>query len=252
MKIWAIADLHLSFGVKEKEMDVFGPKWVKHHEKIRQHWLECISENDLVLIAGDLSWALNLEHALPDLMWIAALPGTKVIIKGNHDLWWKTTKKVRDALPPSMHLIYNDACTIGDVTIGGTRLWENREINWNEHIEFTATPKGVNVHKKIYTEEEIQHDEKVYKNEIERLCVSLDAMSRSAQIRIVMVHYPPTGPDHLPTEVTRLMHNEKIDYCIYGHLHNLKKDAPTDFQMNHTQYCCTACDHLDFIPRKLL
>ena len=251
MKVWGIADLHLSFGVKNKEMDVFGPTWTKHYKKIEENWRKTVKDDDLVLIAGDISWGLSIENVLPDLLWIDQLPGIKVMIKGNHDLWWKSHSKVLKILPPSIHLIHNDAFTHNGVTIAGTRLWENQEINYNQYIEFRDTT-GINVHQKDYSQKELEHDRKIYKKELDRLCWSIDAMDKTASTRIVMVHYPPIGPTHEETAVTRLLDNEGIDFCLYGHLHNLKKGAPVDYQLNSTKYICTACDWLNFTPYELV
>ncbi len=103
MAVWALADLHLSFGVPGKSMDLFGDKWAGHPEKIRTHWLRLIAPDDLVLLPGDISWAMHTEDAQPDLDFIAALPGTKVMIRGNHDYWWNSLNKVEKILPlPSM------------------------------------------------------------------------------------------------------------------------------------------------------
>ncbi len=123
MNVYAIADLHLSHS-GAKPMDVFGPAWTNHTERIRQHWQETGGEDDLVLLPGDISWAMTLEDAMPDLEWIHRLPGTKVMTKGNHDYWWKSVGKVRAALPDSIRIIQNDALLIGDVALAGTRLWQ--------------------------------------------------------------------------------------------------------------------------------
>src|SRR4029077_20470111 len=109
MHIWAIGDLHLSFGCKSKEMHVFGESWLDHHEKIRTVWDSVVAPDDLVLIPGDISWAMHIEEAMADLEWIDKRPGFKVMIKGNHDYWWHAIGKVRKALPKSIHAIYNDA-----------------------------------------------------------------------------------------------------------------------------------------------
>ncbi len=247
MAIWAIADLHLSFGVEGKKMDVFGEKWVDHASKIEKNWKALISPDDLVLIAGDISWALHLEDALADLQWIDALAGTKVIIKGNHDLWWKSESKIKKVLPPSIHLIHNNAFLWNKIAIGGARLWENRLISYNPYIEFREVV-GVNVHKKEDSEEERLHDEKVFKNELTRLESSLKAMDPSADQRIVMVHYPPTGPIQRDSDVMALLSKYKTDICLFGHLHNLKPDAPVNFTHNGIRVLCTACDYLDFRP----
>lgn len=247
MTIWAIADLHLSFGVEGKEMDVFGEKWKDHTTRLEKNWRDHIKDDDLVLIAGDISWALHLEEAIPDLEWIDKLPGTKVMIKGNHDLWWKSTSKVRAILPPSIHIIHNDSFLWQDVAIAGSRLWESEEISYIDHINFRKTP-GVNVHKKENTKEERLHDQKIFKSEMNRLAWSIDAMSPEAKYRIVMVHYPPAGPNDRDSSVMRLLENEEIDVCLFGHLHNLKDDAPVNFSGKCTRVICTAGDFIDFMP----
>lgn len=229
-------------------MDVFGPAWKSHHEKIAKHWRSMIHQEDLVLIAGDTSWALSLEDALIDLRWIDELPGIKVLIKGNHDLWWKTAGKLRKCLPPSIHIISNDSFTHKGVTVCGTRLWENPNITYGEYIEFQKI-EGVNIRQKECTQDELSHDEAIYKKEVERLAQSIASMDKSAKLRIAMVHYPPFAPTHEETAITRLLSAEKIHYCLYGHLHNLKKNAPVECKIGFTQYICTSCDWLNFIPR---
>ena len=127
MTIWALADLHLSFGVPDKEMDVFGPKWKNHPEKIRANWEKLVKPDDLVLLPGDISWGMHPEEALPDLNWIDSLPGTKVMIRGNHDYWWTSISKVEKVLPKSIHVIQNNIYRWKDVIICGARLWDTEE-----------------------------------------------------------------------------------------------------------------------------
>jgi uncharacterized protein len=123
VKIWAIADLHLCFSTPEKSMEIFGEAWKNYLQKIEYHWRENVREEDLVLIAGDISWAASLEKALVDLHWIDKLPGIKVMIRGNHDSWWTSINKVRLSLPQSLHCIQNDVFVWNEVAIAGTRLW---------------------------------------------------------------------------------------------------------------------------------
>ncbi|MBS0585806.1 MAG: metallophosphoesterase [Verrucomicrobia bacterium] len=248
MKVWAIADLHLSFGVKGKEMDVFGPRWARHHQRLKEHWLEKVQKEDLVLLAGDISWALHLEEVLPDLTFLEELPGTKVMIKGNHDYWWSSANKIRAILPPSVQIIHNDAVTYKGVTIGGTRLWENPEIDFEEYIEYIKPPSTVHVHPHVDTEAVRAQDAKIYKKEIERLLMSLKQLDPKASKRIVMVHYPPTDPSQKETAITKICDEYAIDYCLYGHVHNLKEGSPVNFKRNKTTYLCTAGDLLHFEP----
>ena len=251
MNVWTISDLHLSFGTPNKNMDVFGDKWKNHPDKIAENWKKVINHDDLVLIAGDISWAMKTEDAIPDLEWIDKLPGIKLMSRGNHDLWWKSASKVRKILPPSIHIIHNDAFTKDDVTIGGTRLWDHPELNYYQYIEMKEV-EGVNIKKKEYSNEELAHDAKIFNNELDRLSWSLDAMDRSAKYRILMIHYPPIPADLSDNAFSRLIKDAEIDICIYGHLHNLYPDAPVNFTKDGTKYFCTACDYLNFSPIKLI
>ena len=99
-------------------MDVFGPAWEGYTEIISAHWHALVAKTDLILIPGDISWAMKLEEALTDLLWIDALPGTKVLIRGNHDYWWSSSAKMQKVMPSSLHFIHNNSFTFGDVTIG--------------------------------------------------------------------------------------------------------------------------------------
>jgi len=251
MKVWTLSDLHLSFGTRHKEMDVFGEKWKNHAAKIKENWEKRIGAEDLVLIAGDISWGLKQEEVLPDLVWIHSLPGIKVMSKGNHDLWWKSPSKIRKCLPPSIHIIHNDAFTINNVTIGGTRLWDHPDLNYYKYIEMKES-LGVKIKKKEYNETTVLQDSKIFKNELDRLAWSIDAMDKGAKYKILMIHYPPIPPDHSDNEFSRLIKDAGINICIYGHLHNLYPDAPVNFVKDGVCYYCTACDYLNFTPLLLL
>ena len=115
MKIFAISDLHLSLMV-EKPMDVFGGAWENYTEKIKENWQNVVTNDDIVLVAGDISWAMKLEDAMTDFGYLKNLPGTKIIIRGNHDYWWSTISNVRNALPDKIFAIQNDAMKIGNFT----------------------------------------------------------------------------------------------------------------------------------------
>ena len=122
MRVFAIADLHLS-KANPKPMDVFGENWAGHPDLIFKHWQESVTDDDLVLIAGDISWAMNLYDAMLDLESIHKMPGKKVILRGNHDYWWSAIGKLRKVLPKSIVALQNDAHLVGDVVIAGTRGW---------------------------------------------------------------------------------------------------------------------------------
>lgn len=249
MAVWAIADLHLSFGVPNKKMDVFGPQWIDYTKKIEQNWRASVSPEDLVLIPGDISWALHLVEALPDLQWIDSLPGTKVMIKGNHDFWWNSLSKVKSILPPSCHLIQNDSWMWNGFAIAGTRLWDVPGLNFNTVIDYKAlADKSAQLTEK----DESPESQRIFQRELGRLETSLKSMNRQAHQRIVMTHYPPIGFDLQETEVSRMLEKYKIDVCVFGHLHNVKPGMKLFGHRGGVDYYLTACDFLpDFRPLKI-
>lgn len=250
VRIWAIGDLHLSFGVPDKKMDVFGPGWENHAEKIGMHWKALIAPEDLVLIPGDISWAMRLEEAIADLNWIHHLPGTKVMIKGNHDYWWGSLKKISEILPPSIHLIQNNAFHWKDVAIGGARLWDTPEYSFGKYVAFQENPKE----KLMDLEEVVQEElsEKIFNRELERLKMSLKAMNPDARIRIVMTHYPPISADLQPSRAAQILEQNQVQICVFGHLHNIKADFSLFGEKNGIRYLLAASDYIRHQPIAVL
>jgi predicted phosphohydrolase len=226
--IWTISDLHLS-SVNPKPMDIFGDRWRNHPQRIAAAWRERVQSDDTVLIAGDISWALKLPEALPDLQWIAELPGRKVLSRGNHDYWWESAGRVRRQLPPSLAVVQGDALDLGDAVVCGTRGWITPE-----------TPG--------FTPAE---DQVVYNRELVRLDLALSAAHKlAAETKpiIVMFHYPPFL-DRRPTEFAQRMAAAGVAACIYGHLHR-PHDWATATQgiVDGVYYQLTSCDYLGFGP----
>ncbi len=244
MPIWAIADLHLAFGVPEKHMKIFGPEWENYTEKIETEWYRHVAKNDLVLIPGDISWAMRIEEARLDLEWIDRLPGTKLLLKGNHDYWWSSLSKVKLILPASCHLIQNNSFTWNDVSIGGTRLWDTPAFNFDGYIHYQEDDKIKSPIQSDYLEE----TQKVFQRELGRLETSLRSMNLKAKTRIVMTHYPPISADLKDSEVSRLLEKYRVDICVFGHLHHVKKGIPLFGKHQGIYYYLTACDYLDFKP----
>jgi len=250
MTIWALSDLHLSFGISNKSMEVFGPTWKDWTKKIEQSWRACIQHDDLVLIAGDISWSSNLKDALIDLKWIHNLPGTKLLLRGNHDYWWSSMKKIQEILPSSLHCLHNNVFNWNDCTIGGTRLWDTEAYNFNEIISFQDNPLATQ--KSISEESAIKEDRKIFERELLRLKMSLDQLCKNAKHRLVMTHYPPIGLNLAPSEVSTILDAYNIDLCIFGHLHNLNTHSPLFGKLHRTTYLLTSCDYLNFQPIKIL
>lgn len=248
MHIWAIADLHLANGIPEKKMDFFGEPWINYTEKIAQNWNKLISNDDLVLIPGDISWAMKPEDAKIDLDYIEALPGKKILLKGNHDYWWSSLAQVKKILPPSIHLIQNNVFNWENVTIGGTRLWDTNEYNFNEWIQFTPNPRA----KKLVEGSQDQGEtERIFEKELARLEMSLKQLDPHAKIRIALTHYPPIGHDLQPSKVSSILEKYQIDHCIFGHLHNIKKGSSLFGEKRGIHYHLVSADYLDFIPKKI-
>lgn len=248
MSIWTISDLHLSFGILNKSMDLFGPEWQDHALKIEDHWRATISQGDLIIIAGDISWAMTLDDAMADLHWIDKLPGTKLIIKGNHDYWWPSASKLSKILPSSIKFIQNNAFNWNGITFGGTRLWDSAEYNFNEFIAFKKIKE-----KKSLTPEEWEakklEDEKIFLRELDRLKLSLDQLDPKAHLRIALTHYPPIGADLKPSRASAILEHYKIDICIFGHLHSLKPNITLfNQEARGVKYLLTSCDYLNFVP----
>jgi len=249
MAVWAIADLHLSFGVPNKQMDVFGPQWKNYTDKIEQYWRSLIAPEDLVLIAGDISWAMRIEEAQPDLEWFGQLQGTKFLIKGNHDYCCTSLLKFKAILPPSCHLIQQNSWTWQDISIGGTRLWDVPGLFFKDIIDFKENERSK---KPLMEKDDSPESQKIYQRELVRLETSLKSMHPQSKKRIVMTHYPPIGHTLQDTEASRLLEKYNVDICVFGHLHNVKQGLPLFGEHNGVMYHLTACDYLeDFKPLKI-
>lgn len=237
MNVFAMADLHLS-GAVDKPMDVFGEAWVDHVDRMAAGWDSTVGPDDLVLIPGDISWAMTLEEVVPDLQWIAHRPGRKVIIKGNHDYWWTSISKVRSILPKGIYALQNDSIALGSVLLGGTRGWALRGST-----EFDV------------------HDEKVYAREVLRLEMSLKAIRQSeaeldlngqSAVKIAMMHYPPITIGREETEFTQLLGAYGIHHCVYGHLHGDGMSAGFSGSIGAVKYSLVSADYVDFTPRLIV
>lgn len=234
MKIFAIGDLHLPGG-DMKPMDVFGQHWENHFERISEDWRAKVTDEDIVLIPGDISWAMQLGSALEDLRRIAALPGRMLILRGNHDYWWSSLTQLRCNLPENMHAVQNDAYDAGDVVFCGTRGWMIPPSAVNGQAEGRGS---------------ISQDEKLYRREAMRLEMSLQAARKIAAGRPVfaMMHYPPLLPEYAKsgTEFTRLLTEYGAARCVYGHLHGPSIQRGYAGVYNGVQYDLVSCDALRF------
>ena len=220
MKVFAISDLHLSIN-NPKPMDIFGPVWEGYLDKIFADWTEKVSCDDVVLLAGDFSWAMKLEETIQDFKLLENLPGKKVIIRGNHDYWWKSISAVREILPPNFYAVQNDAIKFGNVIVCGTRGWMVPEKN------VIMTPEN----KKIFDREVIR---------LELTLQSAEKLRENGDKVVCMIHYPPTNFSRDDSEFTSLIEKYKVDCVVFGHIHG--KKVVTSFIKNNIPYYLTSCD----------
>ena len=221
MAVFAIADLHLPARIKP--MDVFGERWKNHFERISADWISRVGEGDTVLLPGDLSWAMKLEEAREDLDSIAALPGKKIILRGNHDYWWSAIGRVRRALGEGMYALQNDSLMLDGRLYAGTRGWT------------IPSPEA-----------EEDEDQRIYVRERMRLEMSLaSARARDAEAPItVLMHYPPLTEEL--TGFSDILEKYGVQDCVYGHLHGAGLYGAVRGERRGVKYHQVSCDGLDF------
>lgn len=216
-RIWALADTHLSFA-KPKPMDIFGEHWRDHPAKIEKACRAVIAPDDLLLMPGDLSWAMRRPDAEPDLHWLASLPGIKVLCKGNHDYWWDSDRALNY---PGLHdtpFVSED----GQVGVAGTRGW--------------ALPSPGS------TDAERAQCEKIIAREVARLSKRLEVI-KDCPRKFALIHYPPLDV------FAPLLRAYGVETVLYGHLHLNSHETPPPEQWHGLRALCVAADRLRFMPR---
>ena len=226
MALYAIGDLHLSLG-SDKPMDVFGGAWVGYVDKLREG-LSVIGPEDTTVLLGDLSWALDLNGAREDFAMIAAIPGRKIIVKGNHDYWWSTAAKFRQFCEKqgftTLELLHNNCFFYGDYAVCGTRGW-------------------------FLEEEQKPHNAKVLNRELMRLETSLKA-AREKPI-LCFLHYPPLYQGYECPEILKLLDRYNVERCCYGHLHGPVIRRRIEGTCGKTAFSLISADYLGFVPKKI-
>ena len=228
MRLFAIGDLHLSGG-DDKPMDVFGPQWDRHFFHISEQWRRNVSGEDLVLIPGDISWAMHLEEARQDLEAIAALPGRIILCKGNHDYWWNSISRVRAVLPSGMQALQFSAADAGAAVVCGTRGW-------------------------LFPTREQPLDEanrKIFMRETQRLRMALEEAQQMASDRpiVAMMHYPPLLEGERDTAFTELLEAFHVHTVVYGHLHGQGIQSGFTGEHHGIRYHLVSCDSIGFSPK---
>ncbi len=235
MRLFAIADLHLSLST-DKPMDIFGARWENHHEKLAKNWCGLVKKEDVVLIPGDVSWAMNLREAEADLRFLHELPGEKILLRGNHDFWWQGIGKLerfcKEKGFTSLRFLQNNAFLLKEqLVIAGSRLWL-----FPDDSRFTKA------------------DEKILLREKARLQLSL-AQAEKYQGRypiLAMTHYPPFRKNFDANPITELFQEAGVRQVVFGHIHN--SDSPYCIRekiIEGIPYSLVAADYLDFLPQQL-
>lgn len=223
MKLFAISDLHLSFGT-DKPMNVF-KGWDNYTERLKSNWNRLVSEEDTVIISGDISWAINLSEATPDFNFLNSLKGKKIILKGNHDFWWSTVSKIKEMFLnnnfDTVDILHNNYFTDGNISLCGTRGW-------------------------LY-DSSAEKDEKIIKRECLRLEKSLLDGTQNGQKPIVFLHYPPVYGEFVCEEIVAVLKKHNVTDVYYGHIHGLGNKKTVD-EYDGIKMHLISCDCVDFTP----
>ena len=236
MKLWGIADTHLSFGV-DKPMDVFGPRWANHAERLGEAWERLVGPGDTVVVPGDISWAMTLDEALPDLQFLDRLPGQVLIGRGNHDYWWSTARKMNAFIEThgldSLTFMKNDAYRVPLAGGRGAVVTGSRGWILPGDPEFK------------------EQDQKVYDREVGRIRLSLQAGKKLLQegdLLVSALHYPPLNRHAQETPISTLLETSAVDLCVYGHVHGIGHRSVHEGENNGVRYVNVASDYLAFEP----
>ena len=231
MALFVIADLHLSFG-NNKPMDIFAG-WENYTQHLERNWRETVTQDDTVVLAGDISWAMKLEETEQDFAFIHSLPGKKILIKGNHDYWWSTKSRIEQFLQEkgftSLRVLHNNAYIEQGITVCGTRGW-------------------------LYHSETSQ-DEKIVSREVGRLIASLEDAKRQDEAAqpIVFLHYPPVYGDMACQEIIKVLQDYEVAQCYFGHIHGNR--ASKKAVVGHYQGIkmhLISCDYVRFTPVEVM
>ena len=228
MALYALGDPHLCLGA-DKPMDVFGGRWEGYMDKLRAGF-SVLTPDDTLVLLGDLSWALDLERAEADFAFLAAIPGRKLIVKGNHDYWWTTKRKFERFCAEHgfehLELIHNGCALYGDVALCGTRGW--------------------------FYEEDRQgtHDEKVFRRELGRLETSLKAAGERE--KLCFLHYPPKYRGYECPEILQLLHEYGVKRCYYVHLHADSIRLAIQGVSDGIDFQLVSADYVNFEPQKVM
>ena len=232
MHIYALGDLHFSGVPERKPMWVFGAHWNGHREKIIENWRTAVTDEDVILLCGDTSWAMKLKEAVTDdLLPIAALPGKKVLLRGNHDYWWTSLKKMQAATDDQFFFLHNNFYAAGEVAVCGSRGW--------------LTPSCEGYNRDI--------DGKILRHEEQRLRTSLEAARTAGYTDVILaLHYPPFYAPQEESVFQDLIEEYGVKTCVFGHIHGAEGAASVfEGVRSGCFYKLVSCDTQHFTPVKI-
>lgn len=244
MSLFVLSDTHLSLR-DNKPMDVFGSRWLGYTEKLRDGWNRVVTNGDTVVIAGDISWAMNHVGALDDLKFIENLNGSKIIGRGNHDYWWNSMKKLNAFCAENglstLKFLYNNAYEVEDFIICGSRGWYIDESN-------RKMPQDAD-YQKIVAREAIRLELSL----TEGVKLQKAALERTGKKREILafLHFPPDFRGYVCPEIVAVLQKYEIKRCYFGHIHGVYDTAP-GFSSRGIDYALTSADFLNFSPLLIL
>ena len=225
MSLFAIADTHLSLSA-DKPMDIF-EGWSDYQSRLEKNWRAVVADGDTVVIPGDVSWAMGIEKAAADFAFLNGLPGRKIIMKGNHDYWWTTMRKMEKFLSvngfDTISILHNNAYRVGDIAVCGTRGW--------------------------FFDAEQDADKKVLLREAGRLRTSVEAALVLGGEPVVFLHYPPVSSTQVCAEIYNVLKDYGIRRCYYGHLHSYATRTAFIGERDGIKFSLISGDYLEFVPK---
>ena len=279
MKVFAIGDLHLSGNPPTKPMDIFGPHWDNHWARIKEHWANHVTDDDIVFLVGDMSWALRLGEAACDLQEIASMPGKKYMIRGNHDYWWSSANKMRNLMGDAITFLqgHGTAELIQTeegpriIAFGGTRAYL---CPGDSHFT-PETDQSIYERELMRTEAALQEMDRAVKTLLEKLTAETNMESTGSDTikdttgfettepltidihnipvtKLLLLHYPPFNESNAPSGFTDLMEQYNVDTCIFGHLHDQISFKRIPKEFGTTKLELVSADYLEFTLKEIM
>jgi len=270
MKVFAIGDLHLSGNPPTKPMDIFGPHWDNHWARIKEHWANNVTDDDIVFLVGDMSWALRLDEAARDLQEIASMAGKKYMIRGNHDYWWSSANKMYNLMGDAITFLqgHGTAELIQTeegpriIAFGGTRAYL---CPGDTHFS-PETDQSIYERELMRTESALQEMDRAVETLLEQLTAETKMETTGFETselltidihnipvtKLLLLHYPPFNESNAPSGFTDLMEQYKVDTCIFGHLHDQISFKRIPKEFGTTKLELVSADYLDFTLKQIM